>query len=182
MFHANQTLTATHPYGSRWYTWPLEQRPIYYWEGETLANGTQGNIYLLGNPIVWWGIWAFIFAGVSYAWITERKLRPATMAAMAIAGAGYLINLIPFMAVTRVMFLYHYFFSFAFSLIFAVMLWDDLALGRHGHVVSTSTARRSLAVVCAIMLAGFIFFAPISYGWPLSPAGLQARMWLHTWR
>ncbi|HEY2004381.1 MAG TPA: phospholipid carrier-dependent glycosyltransferase [Candidatus Saccharimonadia bacterium] len=182
MFHANQTLTATHPYGSRWFTWPLEQRPIYYWEGEMQANGNQGNIYLLGNPIVWWSIWAFIFAGLSYVWIAERKLRPATLAALAIAAAGYLINLIPFMAVTRVMFLYHYFFSFVFSLIFAVMLWDDLARNRRGHVLPTSNARRSLAIVCIVILAGFIFFAPISYGWSLSPAGLQARMWLHTWR
>lgn len=182
MFHANQTLTATHPYGSRWYTWPLEQRPIYYWEGTALPDGKQGNIYLLGNPIIWWGIWVGLFTGLSYLWITNRKLRPGTIAALAIAGAAYFINLLPFVAVTRVMFLYHYFFSFVFSLIFMVMLWDDLARDQHGHPLKPRYSRAGFAAVCLVALAGFIYFLPISYGWPLSPAGLKAHMWLQTWR
>lgn len=183
MFHANQTLTATHPYGSRWYTWPLEQRPIYYWEGSLMNNGKQGNIYLLGNPLVWWGIWTALFAGFSYLWISGRHLRPRTLAALAIAGAAYFINLLPFVAVTRVMFLYHYFFSFIFSLIFVVMLWDDLARDQSTHrPLQARYSRLGFAFVCLLSLAGFIYFLPLSYGWPLTPAGLQAHMWLQTWR
>ena len=31
-------------------------------------------------------------------------------------------------------------------------------------------------------MQSFLYFLPISYGWPLSPADLQQRMWLPSWR
>jgi dolichyl-phosphate-mannose-protein mannosyltransferase len=182
MYHANQTLTATHPYGSRWYTWPLELRPIYYWQGDTLDNGRQGNIYLLGNPAVWWGLWIAILGGLAYVWVAAVKLRPRTKLALSLAATAYLINLIPFMAVARVMFLYHYFFSLSFSIIFAVMLWNDLATDKHGRQFINMRSKRLYALVLGIVLLAFLFFSPISYGHPLSPSGLQARMWLQSWR
>jgi dolichyl-phosphate-mannose-protein mannosyltransferase len=182
MYHASETLTATHPYGSKWYSWPLEVRPIYYWEGAELANGDQGNIYLLGNPIIWWGIWASIILGAAYVWLTKRKLRPATIGAMSIAGVAYLINYLPFIGITRVMFLYHYFFAFLYSIIFAVMLWNDLATDVHGKQLTSHRHRQLYIGLILITIISFCFFAPISYGTPLSPAGLQLRMWLHSWR
>ena len=55
MYTAQSSLNdVQHPYASRWYTWPLEIRPVYYWQGEATKDDIQGNIYLLGNPIVWW--------------------------------------------------------------------------------------------------------------------------------
>lgn len=182
MYHANQTLTATHPYGSHWYTWPLEERPIYYWQGSTEADGSQGNIYLLGNPVIWWGVWVAIISGLLYLWIMQRKLSPATIAGLSVTAVAYLINLLPFVAVTRVMFLYHYFFSFLYSLIFALLLWNDLARSTHGKQLEDNHNRRIYTWVIVAMVLGFIFFAPLSYGWPLSPAALRAHMWLQSWR
>ncbi|MDZ4225471.1 MAG: phospholipid carrier-dependent glycosyltransferase [Candidatus Andersenbacteria bacterium] len=49
MFDANYHLTATHPYASAWWSWLLMERPIFYWQ----EAGRM--IYLLGNPLVWWG-------------------------------------------------------------------------------------------------------------------------------
>jgi dolichyl-phosphate-mannose-protein mannosyltransferase len=181
MYHANQTLTATHPYGSHWYTWPLEQRPIYYWEGSVLADGKQGNIYLLGNPIIWWGLWIAIAAGLARIALTNRALKPQTTSVLAIAFAGYMINLLPFVGVTRVMFLYHYFFSLLYSIVFAVVLWGDLSQPLEGQTPKVNW-RRVYGAAIVLVALGFIFFAPLSYGTPLSPAGLQARMWLPTWR
>jgi dolichyl-phosphate-mannose-protein mannosyltransferase len=182
MYHANQTLTATHPYGSHWYTWPLELRPVYYWAGELSNDSRQGNIYLLGNPIIWWGLWVAILAGLMYVWLQGHKLRPATIAGLAIAAAAYLINFLPFVAVTRVMFLYHYFFSFLYSIVFAVLLWNDIATSKSGHVLATWRERRTFYLVVAAVVIGFLYFAPLTYGWSLTPGGLQAHMWLRSWR
>jgi len=182
MYVANQTLTATHPYSSRWYTWPLELRGVYYWQGPVMANGSQGNIYLLGNPIVWWGVWVAILCGASFAWVQGVRLRPATIAALAIAASAYFINLLPFVGVTRVMFLYHYFFSFIFSLIFAIMLWNDLSTDQHGAQLKKPTHRRVYAAVLALIAIGFMYFIPLTYGTAMSPAALQAHMWLKSWR
>ncbi len=182
MYEASATLTATHPYGSKWYTWPLEIRPVYYWEGKVLPNGTQGNIYLLGNPVIWWGLWVALISGAFYAVTNRHKLQPQTRFALVVTAVAYLINLVPFIGVTRVMFLYHYLFAFLYSIIFVVMLINDLATDKHGHTLVQPAARRRLAAVLILVALGFIYFAPISYGTPLSPAGLQARMWLHSWR
>lgn len=182
MYHANQTLTATHPYGSRWYTWPLEQRPIYYWQGPTLADGKQGNIYLLGNPIIWWGVWIALISGLLYMYVKNRRLQPNTVAGLALCSVAYLINLLPFVGVTRVMFLYHYFFSFIFSLIGTTLLWNDLATTKKHRHLFHRHQRYALAAVFAVIILGFWFFAPLTYGTPLSPAELQAHMWLRSWR
>jgi dolichyl-phosphate-mannose-protein mannosyltransferase len=182
MYQANQTLTATHPYGSHWYSWPLELRPIYYWQGDQLADGHQGNIYLLGNPIIWWGVWVAIITGLLYAALMRHRLRPGTTAALAILSSAYLLNFLPFVAVTRVMFLYHYFFSFIFSLMFAVMLWNDIATSKSGHQLTTKNHKQIFAITLILVAVGFLYFAPITYGTPLTPTGLKAHMWLPSWR
>lgn len=182
MYEANQTLTATHPYGSSWYSWPLQLRPVYYWQGDQAADGRQGNIYLLGNPIIWWGVWIAIITGLAATYLRNHSLRPATVAALALASTAYLINFLPFTAVSRVMFLYHYFFSFLFSLIFAVLLWNDLATNDRNRQLTTRNHRRLYGAVLIVIALGFIFFAPLTYGTPLTPSELQARMWLPSWR
>jgi dolichyl-phosphate-mannose--protein O-mannosyl transferase len=79
------------------------------------------------------------------------------------------------------MFLYHYFFSFIFSLVCAVMIWNDLA-GDAGRQLTTPRRRAYFGAVIALIVLGFAYFAPLTYGTPLSPQSLQAHMWLRTWR
>ncbi|KAJ3125832.1 hypothetical protein HK101_005847, partial [Irineochytrium annulatum] len=50
MIHHNAGLTTSHPYSSRPHTWPLVLRGISFWE----TRPTLQQIYLLGNPLVWW--------------------------------------------------------------------------------------------------------------------------------
>ncbi|MBX4197890.1 phospholipid carrier-dependent glycosyltransferase [Candidatus Parcubacteria bacterium] len=49
MFQANRRLTAEHSYGSKWYTWPVMYRGVYYWQHST--ENEEARIYFLGNPI-----------------------------------------------------------------------------------------------------------------------------------
>jgi dolichyl-phosphate-mannose-protein mannosyltransferase len=182
MFLANQSLTATHPYGSHWYMWPLEIRPIYYWEGSVLSNGTQGNIYLLGNPAVWWGIWIAIFSGFSYVFATRHKLSSSTIAGLSLCAAAFIINFAPFITITRIMFLYHYLFALIYSLCFAILLWNDIARHRIGREPKQRKPTILFAAVCLIIALTFIYFIPISYGTPLSPTQLEQHMWLRSWR
>ena len=46
--------TSTHPYQSKWTTWPVEKRSVYYYLGSA-SNGKNKYEYLIGNPVVWWG-------------------------------------------------------------------------------------------------------------------------------
>ncbi|MGB8996908.1 MAG: hypothetical protein WCC65_16590, partial [Pseudonocardiaceae bacterium] len=54
-----------------------------------------------------------------------------------------------------------------------------------GETLWRFPSRRSAALyggILAVALAAFIFFAPISYGLPLSDSGLSSRIWLDSWR
>jgi dolichyl-phosphate-mannose--protein O-mannosyl transferase len=178
--------TATHPYGSPWYSWPLLKRPIYYWAGEAGAHGQQGNIYLLGNPFVWWGVLVAIFT-ILLAQIDRPKQFHRHRFALLFLAVAYLANFVPFMFIDRVMFLYHYFFAFLFSLALAVLGvgllagWTDSHDDRFWHFPSRGSALLYGGVLL-VALGSFLYFAPLSYGWALSPDALQHRMWLPTWR
>jgi dolichyl-phosphate-mannose-protein mannosyltransferase len=49
-YHAN--LDATHPYFSKWYTWPWLYRPTWYFFKQ--ADDVVRGIVALGNPALWW--------------------------------------------------------------------------------------------------------------------------------
>lgn len=161
MYRSNQRLTATHPYGSSWYSWPFMTRPIFYW-----VSG-DSRIYLLGNPVIWWTSTLAVL--MSLFWVTkERTVR--------IILSGYVLNLLPFMGIKRVMFLYHY----LTGLVFAILVLVYLIEKQDGSTWLT-TKKIFIGLVVA-SIAAFIYFAPLSYGLPLSPKAYDVRVWLSSWR
>lgn len=182
MYQANKTLTASHPYGSHWYSWPLEIRPIYYWQGATLSDQRQGNIYLLGNPAVWWGAFVGVISGLILYLSRIKKQTKHSKKVIGFLAIAYLMNYLPFATVTRVMFLYHYFFSLIFEIILAVMLLYYLLPTISSKPLPPKTSWLLYALILGTISISFLFFLPLTYGSPLSPAALQQRMWLSTWR
>jgi dolichyl-phosphate-mannose-protein mannosyltransferase len=175
---------STHPYSSSWLSWPVLERPIYYWTG-TARTGAHEYIYLQGNPIIWWGLLAGVII-VALAWLRSPQLFERYRGPMTLLGLAWLANYLPFAVIRRPMFLYHYLFSFLFCLAAVSIGVGVLA----GWMSDDKTkwwfpSRQSAAVyggILMVALVGFIFFAPISYGLPLSDSGLAARIWLSSWR
>lgn len=173
-----------HPYSSSWISWPVLDRPVYYWTGATRTGGHE-YIYLQGNPIIWWGLLAGVIV-VALAWMRSPELFERYRGPMAVLGLAWLANYLPFVLIRRPMFLYHYFFSFLFCLA-AVSIGVGVLAGwmSDGETAWQFSSRRSAALyggILVVALAGFVFFAPISYGLPLSDGGLSARIWLDSWR
>jgi dolichyl-phosphate-mannose-protein mannosyltransferase len=174
-----------HPYSSTWLSWPVMKRPVYYWLGPTKTDGTHGYIYLQGNPVIWWGLLVGVLV-VAVGWLRRPELFQRHRWAMALLGVAWAANFLPFATIVRPMFIYHYFFSFMFS-IAAVSIGLGLLAGwmTDGEGVWRFPSRRSAALywgILAVAVAGFLFFAPLSYGLPLSDGGLSARIWLDSWR
>lgn len=163
MLSSNQRITASHPYSSRWYSWPLMVRPMAYW---TSADGA--SIYFFGNPIVWWGTTAGLIIA-SILFIARKSWRKKRFLALLLI--GYLINLLPFMSIGRVMFIYHYMVALIFAILITALLIDQL---EDKLIVIT--------VASSLAMAGFIFFAPLTYGIPLNTSDLPLRIWLPSWR
>src|SRR5207244_4129914 len=76
--------------------------------------------YLVGNPVVWWGILA---AGATILLAASRRPERfrAVREPLALLAFAYVLNFLPFAAIRRQMFLYHYFFALIFSLGFVVL-------------------------------------------------------------
>lgn len=163
MYESNQRLTATHPYGSVWYSWPFMSRPIFYWTNEN------SKIYLLGNPVIWWAstvaIMILLLQSLKFK-ILNLKLNTA-----GILLAGYFLNLLPFIGIKRVMFLYHYLTALVFAILILVYLIDK-----------NKNSGKIFAGLMIVAFVAFIYFTPLTYGLPLSPKAYEARVWLPSWR
>ena len=173
-----------HPYSSTWTSWPILKRPVYYWTGAT-TGGKQEYIYLQGNPVIWWGLLVGVVV-VALGWLRHPKLFERHRGTMALLALAWAANFLPFANIVRPMFLYHYLFAFMFC-IAAVSIGLGVLAGwaTNGETLWQFPSWRSVALywgILGVAVAGFLFFAPISYGLPLTNGGLSARIWLDSWR
>lgn len=156
-------IKSTHPYSSKWYTWPLMKRPIFYWSGEN------EKIYLLGNPVLWWGSTIAILVFIILFFI--KGLREDSTAALLIL--GYISTYVPFIPVQRILFLYHYFAPLIFAVMILVFLLNKIPRPYKKYI---------LALYVIAVILSFFYFSPLTYGLKLSDSQYQQRVWLETWR
>ena len=142
MYRYHNDLTAPHPASSPWWAWPLNLKPVWFYQG-SFANSTAASIYDAGNVILWWmGIPAMVFAAVQ---AFRRRSLP-----LALVLIGFLCQWISWARIDRAAFQYHYYTSLPFLFMalayFIAELW-------HGPSRRTWMVARVAAV--------FALFAPI---------------------
>ncbi|HEX3036041.1 MAG TPA: phospholipid carrier-dependent glycosyltransferase [Thermodesulfobacteriota bacterium] len=170
MYSANATLSATHSYSSRFYTWPVMTRSVYYWVNQTSPDLTS-RIYLLGNPFIWWTA----FGAMIFALIFWKPRFPETKWFLYL---GWFLNFLPFLNIKRVMFLYHYFPALIFSIvIMSLFFFDNIENNRQSQYTKIL-----FVALIILFVVGFIFFMPLSYGLPLSSQEYELRNWLNGWK
>eukprot|EP00048_Salpingoeca_helianthica_P013823 m.208730 g.208730 ORF g.208730 m.208730 type:complete len:762 (+) comp15549_c0_seq1:188-2473(+) len=177
MIRANSRLTGEHTYGSRPAAWPLLDRGISYWHAPAKQGHQFAQIYLIGNPVVWWLSFAAI--GVSlvlilfYA-IREKRaiqdLDPATRARLldgaTVLGGGWALHYLPFFLFDRQLFLHHYLPALVFAIAILAAVLDHVC----GRVVSGAAL---VVVLAAAAMA--VFLAPFSLGTVLAAEQIEAR-------
>ena len=103
MYNYHATLTATHPFSSQWWTWPLISRPVWLYVSD-LPGGMVSTIVAMGNPAVWW----FGFASIVLAlWKTVKDKNYTCFFIVTI----FLSQWLPYAAISRTLFLYHFYFN-----------------------------------------------------------------------
>ncbi len=181
----NSLNDVSHPYKSSWTTWPIMKRGVYVYLGTT-SQGKSPSIYTLGNPLLWWGILLGAAAILIGCIARPARMRPVKWP-LILLGVGWLANYLPFALIQRPMFLYHYFFALIFSMMFVAVGLGALLKWSHGEGERPfSFGSRWSAIgywgVLGVLLMSFLYFAPLSYGIPLTADGLASRMWLESWR
>ena len=140
MLSYHSKLTEGHPYSSAPWQWILDVRPILY------VIHTKGDLKssfaAFGNPVVWWG--GFVATVAMVVRVVRRNDGKALFILI-----GYLSQLVPWLVITRVLFIYHYFPSTVFLVLALAHVFDTiLESGRGFH---------KQAVYGYTVLAGAIF-------------------------
>lgn len=169
MYHYHHDLVATHPYSSEWYTWPITQKSLLYWVGNT-SDGAITRIALIGNPAIWWfSIPCMIFTFIAAIWYSIKKkdfkLWFLIIPIVAMMSA--------YVGVPRIMFLYHYFpiLPFVMLTIVAFMKW----------ICEKVKNDYLIYVFVAVIVIVFMMFYPIYSGFPTSVKYIKDLQWLKTW-
>lgn len=169
MYHYHEGVKEEHPYGSKWYTWPLMLRPVWYYGGKDLAQGEAQSIAAIGNPLIWWGGLLAMLASWWIGWRRKDRI-VLTIAVM------YLSFYVPWIVAPRsVTFLYHYFPMvplLILSLVWMMRWWEERY--RDG--------KRATSVTVAAAAALFVWFYPVLAGVTISREWMNiAIRWLPSW-
>ena len=159
MWWYHSGLTATHPYTSPWWSWPILGRPVYLYQN--YQNGMVENIYALGNPFFFW------FGAVSIL-LSIYLLFKNKIKSLAVLVPGYFILFAPWAASPRIMFLYHYLPALpiiAMTLAFCLKKY-----------------RWALLPVILVIAAAFVYFYPHWTAIPVSEELDKTYYWFSSWR
>jgi dolichyl-phosphate-mannose--protein O-mannosyl transferase len=165
--------------GSKPLGWPLGIKSINYrWDK---VGNKVSYIYLQGNPIVWLaGLFGVLFSlifTIANTLLRSKIKNGATFYFMSVFVTLYLAYMGGILTIDRVMYLYHYLVPLTFSLILLFLVFS--------YLLSKKENNRSLpfflVLLQLIVLSGFLFFSPLTYGSPLDANQFSYREWLSFW-
>jgi len=100
VWYEDSVSTATHPYSSKWWSWPLMLRPVAYWQ-HFPKEGKVSTVWGGGNPLIWWGA----LTGMTFNMVYTIERPTVTRVFML---SGYLTYVLMWVWIGRTLFLYHY--------------------------------------------------------------------------
>ncbi|KJH71309.1 dolichyl-phosphate-mannose--protein O-mannosyl transferase [Aliterella atlantica CENA595] len=186
-----------HPYCSDWYTWLFMLRPVAYFY-KTASSTTEPlsfttpalpagaakiiyDVHAMGNPALWWlstaAIFYMLWLLLRHSWTPKTNIFSQTSDRhitdnwiVLYLTLNWLANLLPWVPVTRCVFIYHYMGASVFSglaIAFFVDRWLE----------SYRPQLRALGVtIIFVILAAFVFWMPIYLGLPLSLEAYRLRL------
>lgn len=205
MLQHNAGLTASHPYASGPLNWPFLLTGISFWTN----SADKKQIYLIGNVVGWWVcvVALSIYVGVLGADLVARRrnmdpLQDPIRNRLWNTGGFFLlvwsVHYLPFFVMNRQLFIHHYLPSHLASALIAGVVLSFILSDRVNYPISkrgpttklqaTTYADLGLkgavviSVVFVMLLAMFIFLAPLTYGTPgLTGEQVNAKRLLSSW-
>lgn len=169
MWRTNAGLVESHAWDSRPGSWPVLRRGINFWG----KHHTQ--IYLMGNPVVWWSstlaiaAWV-LFKGVAvvrwqrscgdYASNTFKRFDYEIGTYV----LGWALHYFPFYLMQRQLFLHHYFPALYFAVIALCQMLDYLTARIPGLSERPAINRIAAVSLLVLSVAVFTLYTPLAYG------------------
>jgi dolichyl-phosphate-mannose--protein O-mannosyl transferase len=164
MYNYHSTLKSTHFFSSKWYTWPVSYKPVWYY---TETTGTKKEtISLVGNLVIWWvGIISAIYLLIK---LIIKKDKTSFILLTTVLSLW-----LPYAFIGRVMFLYHYFPVTPFMMLMIVYMLKDL----------TEKTKKDLfiPIYLCLVLIFFIIYYPVAAGIPVSNNYIESLKLFSSW-
>lgn len=182
MYRANARIKTRHHWESKWYQWIVNQRGLLYFDEPKMELISR--IYLIVNPFV--SVIAFFSVLITIAILfliylpnrflnrleTYSKLHGFAARATFLL-TGYLLNLAPYLEVSRCTFLYHY---------IPPLFYAELLLANFIDLLPTRLRNRISSICCLGIILAFAYWSPWIYGTPLTRNGHKLRrLWGQYW-
>lgn len=163
-YHAN--LVAEHYYSTPFYEWPIIWMPLL--DANDAVDAVKVSaVSTMGNPAIWWvGIPCQLY--VFFRWLIKRDKKAGFLC------IAYLAQYVPWMSVSRITFIYHYFPA----ILFVILMMGYTIL----HITERFTwGKKAVTVYLALALCCFFLFFPLISGLPVSREYGVSLRWLKDW-
>lgn len=188
MWTTNAGLIESHAWDSRPSSWPILRRGINFWGRENRQ------VYLLGNPIVWWSsslaVAVYVlFKGVAvlrwqrssgdYACATFKRFDYEVGTSV----LGWALHYFPFYLMQRQLFLHHYFPALYFAILAFCQVFDFTVSRFRGIGLRENPilGKAGAVLFLGITVAVFALLSPLAYGNPWTRAECNRVKLFDTW-
>ena len=151
-YHAYLPTDDPHPFSSEWYKWPLNIRPVFFFQGKGYPEGYMSSMSTMGNPIIWWGGFVAVITLIVIR-VTKGRLGRRTLFLSIAALSQYL----PWVLVSRETYIYHYFATVPFLLLLMGVLAKYL-------IERTKHGKKVVFIYLGVCLVAFVMFYPVTTG------------------
>ena len=183
MYGYHSTLTATHPFSSPWWSWPLMVSPnahVPLWLfGSTLPGDFKSTIVLLGNPLVWWVGFVCVISISAFAVFKIVKAGDKKLGSIGLGlpvlfiPAFFFFQWVPYILISRVTFIYHFYVNVPF-----------LCLAT-AYFISKYWSSKWMKIAAVAYFAGtvamFGLFYTVISGTPASESWINSLKWFDSW-
>ncbi|WPH01498.1 dolichyl-phosphate-mannose--protein mannosyltransferase 1 [Acrodontium crateriforme] len=191
MWTTNAGLVESHAWDSRPPSWPVLRRGINFWGKDNRQ------IYLIGNPLIWWSSTAAIGLYILFKGITVLRWQRSCNDyknvnvrrfdyEIGTSVLGWAFHYFPFFLMQRQLFLHHYFPALYFAIIALSQVFDFnfSRLTFPGGLSFKSNpwfGRLGAVVFLGLSIAVFTLYAPLSYGNTWTKAECNRVKLFDTW-
>lgn len=181
MYWYHSTLSATHPYASKWWQWPILQKPISYYYTDfrppaARADATAccvAEILALPNPLVWWAGLLSVPIVAMLAWFERNK-------GYALLVAAYVFQWLPWIGSPRIAFEYHFYPNLSMIVLANAIVLQRVWNWRAARGVF-GPPRIAVGTYLTIVVLLFFYFFPVLAGVHVTWNAWHNRMWLQSW-
>ncbi len=151
MYGYHNGLTDPHPASSPWWAWPMNLKPVWFYQ-ESLGAGTSAALYDAGSLVIWWlGIPAMAFV----AWMAFKR----RSLALTLIAVGFAAQWIPWARIDRAAFQYHYYTALPFVVMALAYFMAELWHGASRYTWFLARAVAAIAIMGPALM--WLFSRPL---------------------